>query len=170
MLVRTQGGNGQTPVRRTARPRRITVEKHQSVLDQRQLVLAVAGIGDQALGQFQRDFALIEQRRLANRAYEIGVSHRREEILSLVYRLCEPGILGAGTKELGTHGHDEIEAGRWPLSETYQDGYEQPHLVRTMPAREREEFLELIHQNAQMIVGTPPQQVRKRLWGIESEV
>ena len=83
------------------------VHLHQAVLDQRQLVLAAARLGDQPLGEIGRDLAVVERRRLADRAEQIGVLHPRQQVLRLVDGRGEALELGAGAEELRSHRQDD---------------------------------------------------------------
>src|SRR5689334_12681701 len=39
---------------------KIAMQQHQAVLDQRELILAAAGVSDQPLGQLARDFPIVQ--------------------------------------------------------------------------------------------------------------
>ena len=82
------------------------------MLDQGQLVLAAAGVGDQALGQLPGHLALVERRRLADRAHERRALHLRQEVLGLVDRLGQALEPRADAEELRAHGQDGVEPGR----------------------------------------------------------
>ncbi len=122
------------------------------MLDQRQLVLAAAGIGDQALGQLAADLTVVQRRRLADRAQERRPFHLRQEILGLVDRLGEALEPRADAQELRAHGHDGVEPLRRVLLQTDQNVHEQLRLVAAVLPGEAEQLLELIDQDAEVVV------------------
>jgi hypothetical protein len=140
------------------------------MLNQRQLVLAAAGIDDQMLGQLAGDLAIVQHRRLADRAQERRPFHLRQEILGLIDRLREPLEAGADAQELRAHGQDGIEALRWVLLQTDQKVDEQLRLVAAGLPGEAEQLLELIDQDADVVVPAAAEQLRERSWRLATMV
>ena len=108
------------------------------------------------------DLAVVERRRLADRAQQRRPLHLRQEILGLVDRLGEALEPRADAEELRAHGHDGVEALRRLLLQADQNVDEQLRLVAAVLPGEAEQLLELIDQDADVVVLAAAEQFGER--------
>ena len=133
------------------------------MLDQGQLVLAAAGVGDQALGQLLAHLAAVERRRFADRAQQRRAFHPRQQVLGLVDCLGQALEAGAMPEELRAHGQDGVEPGRRLLLQADQQVDKQPRLLGTAPFGEGEQLLELVDQDADVVGFVATEEVGQHL-------
>ena len=138
------------------------------------MILAAAGVRDQPIGQLARDVAVVEPRRFADRAQQIVVPHPRQQVLGRVHDLGEIVVARAGAEELRSHRDDGAEplgrggGRRW--MERGEEAAHQQRFLRTVQRRVREQLLELVEQDADLIVGAGLQQRGDRRRRVAAEV
>ena len=122
------------------------------MLDQGKLVLPAAAVGDQTLGQRPADLAVVERCRLRMAGNQGLPLHLRQEVLGPVDRFGEPCEPGTVAEELRSHGQDCVQP-RWRvLLEADQYVDEQLRLLAAVLLGECERLLELVDQDADLIV------------------
>jgi hypothetical protein len=140
----------------------VAVEHHQGMLDQRQLILAVARFGNQPFGELTADLAVIQRGRFPDGAQQVVVIHARQEVLSRIHRLGKTGKAGAGAEILGPHGQHHIEPGLGVLKVLHEASDQQHCLFGTVPACVVEELLELVDEKAHMTAEPVKEQLHER--------
>ena len=129
---------------------------HQRVLHERQLIVVVAEVVEDAVDQPRRDRGARHADRARNRRAQRVARHAADEIQPAVHRFRQAGEIHAVADEIGAHRQDDVDR-RVALARGFeQQAHERDRLVarvgNLVAAAEPEQLFELIDEHEDVLV------------------